>query len=70
VNGYNYALSNFDGPVPAHEALRSLGLEFVIMYGNFRRFQILWQKQARREGPDELSHFWVEPASHLSFTLP
>ncbi len=70
VTNHNYELSNFDRPCPAHEALRSLGLEFVTMYGKYRRFQILWQKQARREGPDELSHFWVEPASRSSFTLP
>lgn len=70
VTNHNYELFNFDGLVPAHKALCSLGLEFVIMYRKFRRFQILWQKQACREGPDELSHFWVEPASRSSFTLP
>ena len=70
VTNHTYELSNFDGAVPAHEALRSLGLEFVVMYQKFRRFQILWQVQARREGPDELFHFWVEPASRSSFTLP
>jgi hypothetical protein len=70
LTNHNYELFNFDGPVPAHKALRSLGLEYGIMYGKFHRFQILWQKQARREGPDELIHFWVEPASRSSFTLP
>ena len=70
VTNHNYELSNFDGPVPAHEALRSLGLEFGTMYQQFRRFQILWQKQARHDGPDELLHFWVEPNSRSSLILP
>jgi len=70
LTNHNYELFNLDGPVPAHEALRSLYREHAISYGKLRRFQYLWQEQARREGPDELSHFWIEPASRSSFTLP
>lgn len=70
ITNHNHELFNFDRPCPAHEALRTLGLDFSVMYGKFRRFQILWQKQARREGPDELLHFWVEPGSRSSFILP
>jgi len=69
-NNPNYELFNLDGPVPAHEALRSLYREHAISYENLCRFQILWLEQARREGPDELFHFWVEPASRSSFGLP
>ena len=32
VTNHDYELRDFDGAVPAHEALRSLGLEFGIMY--------------------------------------
>jgi hypothetical protein len=63
-------LFNFDRPSLAHKALHSLDPEHGIPYKKFRRFQYLWQEQVHREGLDELAHFWVEPASRSSFTLP
>jgi hypothetical protein len=70
ITNHAYELHNFDGPVPAHEALRSLDPEHNIAWRRFHVFQYLWQEQGRREGPDEISYFWVEPSSRSSFTLP
>jgi hypothetical protein len=70
MTNHNYELFNFDRPMPAHEALRALDPEHTIKWDIFRLFQYLWQEQARREGPDELSHFWLEPTSRSSFTIP
>jgi hypothetical protein len=70
VTNHTYELHNFDRPVPAHEALRALVPERGLTYMKFRRFQYLWQETARREGPDELTYFWVEPSSRSYFTLP
>ena len=70
VTNHNYELFNFDRPALAHQALRPLDPDYAILYRKFRRFQYLWQVQAGREGPDELSYFWIEPASRTSFTLP
>lgn len=70
VSNHHYELFNFDRPTPAHKALRTLGLDFGVLSHKFRRFQILWQKQIRRDGSDELQYFWVEPPSRSSFILP
>jgi len=70
ITNHTYEMHNFDRPCPAHEALRSLDPEHRIPWQKFRDFQYLWQEQARREGPDELFHFWVEPSSRSSFVLP
>jgi hypothetical protein len=70
LTNHAYELHNFHGPMPAHEALRALDPEHTIKWDRFRLFQYLWQEQARREGPDELSYFWIEPTSRSSFTIP
>jgi hypothetical protein len=70
MTNYAYESHNFDRPLPAHESLRSLDPHHRMGWEKLLLFEYLWQETARREGPDELFHFWVEPASRSSFTLP